>query len=75
MVGQTDLGFLSFEHSPLSCNAIAAEYPVNAHCLLDDLAIAVAAAEHFSIEQPEPGSYYVAEVLLPVEEGSGLCSR
>ena len=48
---------------PVSCNAMAAEYPVNAHCLLDDPAIAVAAAERFSIEQPEPGTYYVAEVL------------
>jgi hypothetical protein len=65
VVGKTDLGIIGFEHSPLSCNAMAAEHPVNAHCLLDDLAAAVAAAEQFSIEQPEPGLYYVAEVLAP----------
>lgn len=65
VVGKTDLGFLTFEHSPLSCNGMAAEYPVNAHCLLDDLATAVTAAERFSMEQPEPGMYYVAEVLAP----------
>jgi hypothetical protein len=62
-MGKTDMAIIGFEHSPLSCNAMAAEYPVNAHCLLDDLALAVAAAEQFSIEQPEPGMYYVAEVL------------
>jgi hypothetical protein len=38
---------------------------VNPHCLLDDLAIAAAAAERFSIEQPEPGLCYIAEVLAP----------
>jgi hypothetical protein len=65
VIGKSDMGILGFECSPLSCNSIAAEYPVNAHCLLDDLAMAVAAAEHFSIEQPEPGMYYIAEVLAP----------
>jgi hypothetical protein len=64
VIGKTDIGILGFEHSPLSCNSMAAEYPANAHCLLNDLAIAVAAAERFSIEQPEPGAYYVAEVLV-----------
>jgi hypothetical protein len=64
VVGKTDLG-MGFEHSPLSCNGMAGEYPVNAHCLLDDLMVAVAAAEQFSIEQPEPGRYYVVEVLAP----------
>jgi hypothetical protein len=44
---------------------------VNARCLLDDLTMAVAAAEQFSIEQPEPGAYYVAEVLLPIAKESG----
>jgi hypothetical protein len=64
VVGMSDLAGIGFEHSPLSCNGIAAEYPVNAHCLLDDLAVAIAAAEQFSIEQPEPGLYYVVEVLI-----------
>ena len=52
-----------FGCSPLSCNRMASEYPVNAHCLLDDLEEAFAAAERFSIEKPEPGTYFVAEVL------------
>ena len=57
-----------FGCSPLSCNRMATEYPVNAHCLLDDLDTAFTAAERFSIEKPEPGTYFVAEVL--VEEGA-----
>ena len=65
VVGKGDDLGIGFDHSPLSCNGLCAEYPVNAHCLLDDLAIAAAAAEHFSIEQPEPGMYYIAEVLAP----------
>jgi hypothetical protein len=64
VVGKTDFGIIGFEHSPLSCNGLAAEYPVNSHCLLDDLGTAVKAAEQFSIEQPEPGMYYVVEVLV-----------
>jgi hypothetical protein len=54
---------ISFECSPLSCNLLAQEWPVNRHCLLADLDTAVEAAERFSIDQPEPGVYYVAEVL------------
>lgn len=51
------------ECSPLSCNAMAPEFKTNRHCLLDTLDEAAAAASRFSIEQPEPGDYYVAEVL------------
>jgi hypothetical protein len=54
---------LGFECSPLSCNALAPEWPVNRHCLLESLEVAVQAAERFSVDQPEPGMYYVAEVL------------
>jgi hypothetical protein len=54
---------LGFERSPLSCNSLAAEWPVNRHCLLDDLPTAIEAARRFSIEKPEPGMYYVAEVF------------
>jgi hypothetical protein len=54
---------LGFECSPLSCNGLAKQWPVNRHCLLDDLETATKAAEQFSIEQPEPGMYYVAEVF------------
>jgi hypothetical protein len=54
---------VGFGCSPLSCNNCAPEWPVNSHCLLPDLATAAEAARQFSIEQPEPGMYYVAEVL------------
>jgi hypothetical protein len=58
---------LGFECSPLSCNSMANEWPVNQHCLLDDFDTAVKAAEQFSIDQPEPGMYYVAEVFAEPE--------
>jgi hypothetical protein len=54
---------LGFECSPLSCNSLARDWPVNPHCLLDSVDKARDAAERFSVEQPEPGMYYVAEVL------------
>ena len=54
---------LSLECSPLSCNGLAAELPVNEHCLFPTFAAAVAGAERFAAEQPEPGDYYVVEVL------------
>ena len=54
---------LGFECSPLSCNSLAQEWPVNRYCLLDDLTTAIEAARRFSIEKPEPGMYYVAEVF------------
>ena len=51
------------ECSPLSCNLMATEFRTNRHCLLDTFEEALAAASRFSIEQPEPGDYYVAEVM------------
>lgn len=54
---------VGFECSPLSCNYMAAEMKVNEHCLFDSLGEAIAGATRFSIEQPEPGDYYVIEVL------------
>ena len=54
---------LGLECSPLSCNEMAAEMPVNEHCLFPTLDAAIAGAERFAIEQPEPGDYYVVEVL------------
>ena len=54
---------LGFGCSPLSCNGLAKDWPVNRHCLLDDLETAIKAAAQFSIEKPEPGMYYVAEVF------------
>jgi hypothetical protein len=54
---------LGFECSPLSCNSMATEMSTNEHCLFESLDAAVAGAIRFSIEQPEPGDYYVIEVL------------
>ena len=54
---------LGLECSPLSCNSMAREFPVNACCLFDSLDVALAGATRFSIEQPESGDYYVVEVL------------
>ena len=54
---------LGFECSPLSCNSMASEMGANAYCLFDSLEAAIAGATRFSIEQPEPGDYYVVEVL------------
>ncbi len=54
---------LGFECSPLSCNRLALELPVNEHCLFGTLEEAIAGAIRFAREQPEPGHYYVVEVL------------
>ncbi len=56
-------GVLGFECSPLSCNAMATKMDTNEHCLFPSLETALAGATRFSIEQPEPGDYYVLEVL------------
>jgi hypothetical protein len=53
----------SLECSPLSCNGLAAELTVNEHFLFPSLDAAVASAARFAVEQPEPGDYYVVEVL------------
>ncbi len=54
---------LGLECSPLSCNAMADEIPTNEFCLFPGLNEAIAGAERFAAEQPEPGDYYVVEVL------------
>ena len=59
------MGMLGFGCSPLSCNGMAEDIPVNEFCLLDNLESALAAAQRFDIEQPEPGPYLVIEVLAP----------
>src|SRR5436190_2507921 len=53
---------MGFECSPLSCNGMANELPVNPYCLVDELARAFAIARQFNAEQPEPGYYVVVEV-------------
>ncbi len=55
-----------FECSPLSCNGLAGEVAVNPFCLVENLEQAVALADRFSREEPEPGPYYVLEVLRDV---------
>lgn len=52
-----------FECSPLSCNLLANEIPVNQFCLIDSLQFAIDNAVSFSLSQPEPGPYFVLEVL------------
>jgi len=54
---------LGFSCSPLSCNGCAADFPVNRYCLIEDLALAVEAAKNFAETEPEPGPYYLYEVL------------
>ena len=54
---------VGFECSPLSCNSMAVELRVNRHCLFASFDEAVAGAQRFAAEQPEPGDYYVIEVL------------
>lgn len=52
-----------FEHSPLSCNHVAAELGANECCLFSSLDAALAGADLFSLDEPEPGDYYVIQVL------------
>jgi hypothetical protein len=59
----------AFECSPLSCNHRSVDFPVNADCLLPDLASAIAAAEDFSRGNAEPGAYYVVEVWSEASGG------
>lgn len=47
------------EHSPLSCNGVAKEIPVNRYALFDTLADAVAAIERGAFVGCEPGVYTV----------------
>jgi hypothetical protein len=52
-----------FECSPLSCNGMADDVAVNRFCLLATLDEAIAVAERCAREEPEPGPFYVIEVL------------
>ena len=53
---------LSFGCSPLSCNHMAEEFPVNRYCLVDDRDTARAMARDFATGNCEPGPYCVVEV-------------
>ncbi|MEN6498701.1 MAG: hypothetical protein ABFD16_30720, partial [Thermoguttaceae bacterium] len=54
----------TFDHSPLSCNGVAATEPVNTHCLVDEEETAQRLACAFSDQSIacEPGAYCVVEV-------------
>lgn len=53
-----------FECSPLSCNLMSKEVRVNPFCLIDSLTEALEVCWRFDREEPEPGPYYVVEVLV-----------
>jgi hypothetical protein len=73
VVGLSTLGtdekpLYQFACSPLSCNCVAQEVPVNDFCLLDSLADAFARAQEWSASggvKAEPGDYVVGEVWSP----------
>jgi hypothetical protein len=48
---------IGLECSPLSCNGMARECPANELCLFPTIEAAMAGADRFSREQPEPGDY------------------
>jgi hypothetical protein len=50
------------ECSPLSCNSLAAEIPVNRHCLFDTFDAAKAALESGLFRNSEPGPYRIFAV-------------
>jgi hypothetical protein len=53
----------SFECSPLSCNNMARETPVNEFCLAASLPEAIGLARRFAAGGVEPGPYCVVEVV------------
>ncbi len=53
------------ECSPLSCNGLAAELPVNAHCLLDSPEAARAALAAGAFTNTEPGPFRIVAVHRP----------
>lgn len=61
--------WIGFSCSPLSCNCMSSQYPVNRFWLVDDLARAVRVAEDFGRIEPEPGPFYLYEVLRKRSSG------
>jgi hypothetical protein len=60
-----DEPFYQFTCSPLSCNLVAEEVPVNDYCLLTSLSACFSLAQEWSAAngvKAEPGDYVVAEV-------------
>jgi hypothetical protein len=52
------------QHSPLSCNGIAATLSVNTHCLFETLEEAKEAIEGGNFNRCEPGVYKIYAVHL-----------
>ena len=50
------------ECSPLSCNLLAEEVPVNEHCLLDSLEAAIQLLESGACDNTEPGPFRIIGV-------------
>ena len=59
----TSLASFGYGCSPLSCNGLACEYPVNRCCLFDEIGAAYEAGLAFGREEPEPAPYAIVEVL------------
>ncbi|NLE39122.1 MAG: hypothetical protein GX621_13955 [Pirellulaceae bacterium] len=58
------------EHSPLSCNHVAAHVRVNDHCLVDSLDYAVEQVETGAFSNAEPGPFRIIAVhALPWVDG------
>jgi hypothetical protein len=57
-------GTLGFGCSPLTCNGLAASFPVNRFGLVDALDDARRLATHCGATEPEPGPYVIVQVLL-----------
>jgi hypothetical protein len=55
------------EHSPLSCNALADDLPVNTHCLFATFDEAFKALEQWRFTNSEPGPYRILTVYTVPE--------
>ncbi len=66
---ESSLTSVSYGCSPLSCNGLACDYPVNSSCLLEDVETAFQAGLAFGREEPEPAPYVIIEVLRRRERG------
>ena len=68
-------GYLNYGCSPLSCNGMAVEYPVNWYYLIDDLTTAMQAATTFGHQEPEPGPFLIFEVWRKQTMQAGSIER
>lgn len=59
------------EHSPLSCNDLAAELPVNEHCLFATLDEAIRALQDGRFKDGEPGPWQIFAVYTVAEPAVG----